>query len=451
MFIDEVKVTFIAGNGGSGIVSWRREKYIPKGGPFGGDGGDGGNIILTAVDNISTLSDFRNRKDIKAETGERGGTRDLHGKNGEDLVVNVPVGTIVSDAETGEFIYDLAYKNDSFILCKGGKGGFGNAHFVSSTRQAPNFAELGDTGERKIVKLELKLVADICLIGMPNAGKSTLIKTLTNVKPKIASYPFTTLVPNLGVMDHKGKSLVIEDVPGLIEGASEGKGLGTTFLKHIERTRVILHLLDCGELDKIVENYQVIRKELENFSKDLAKKEEVIILTKTDLLDKEMLEYLTKELNKKIKKKKIITLSSQGYVGIEQLKDFLIENFSQEEVDEKKEEKGKIRIYNLKDDIDPNYFKIIDKGNMIFEVKGERIEQIVRMTDVRYTDAIMRVFDVMEKMGIIKKINNIIEKKYKNDLRAHFFEVEGEIDENQITPKVIIAGKEFSLDKVLFM
>lgn len=451
MFIDEVKVTFIAWNWGSWIVSWRREKYIPKWGPFGWDGWDWWNIILTAVDNISTLSDFRNRKDIKAETWERWWTRDLHGKNWEDLVVNVPVWTIVSDAETWEFIYDLAYKNDSFILCKWWKWWFGNAHFVSSTRQAPNFAELWDTWERKIVKLELKLVADICLIGMPNAGKSTLIKTLTNVKPKIASYPFTTLVPNLWVMDHKGKSLVIEDVPGLIEWASEGKWLWTTFLKHIERTRVILHLLDCGELDKIVENYQVIRKELENFSKDLAKKEEVIILTKTDLLDKEMLEYLTKELNKKIKKKKIITLSSQWYVGIEQLKDFLIENFSQEEVDEKKEEKGKIRIYNLKDDIDPNYFKIIDKWNMIFEVKWERIEQIVRMTDVRYTDAIMRVFDVMEKMWIIKKINNIIEKKYKNDLRAHFFEVEGEIDENQITPKVIIAGKEFSLDKVLFM
>ena len=193
---------------------------------------------------MNTLSDFRHKNVLKAQNGEDGGTKEMHGAKGEDLVVKVPVGTIVTDAETGELIVDLTQEGETYPLCQGGRGGFGNAHFPSSVRQAPAFAEMGDIGEEKKVKLELKLVADIGIIGLPNAGKSTLIQSVTNVRPKIADYPFTTLVPNLGVMEHKGQNLILEDVPGLIPGASEGKGLGIQFLKHIERTHVLLHLLD---------------------------------------------------------------------------------------------------------------------------------------------------------------------------------------------------------------
>lgn len=224
----------------------------------------------------------------------------MHGHDAEDLIIEVPVGTIITNAETEELIYDLSTPWQGFVLCKGGRGGYGNAHFPSSVRQAPNFAEMGDVGEEHFVKLEMKLVADIALVGLPNAGKSTLIQSITNVRPKIAAYPFTTLIPNLGVMDYKGKSLVIEDIPGLIRGASNGKGLGIDFLKHIERTRVIIHLLDLTELDKIIENYNDIRHELEAFSPNLAKKEELIVLSKVDLLDNEMAEYIKKELIKNI-------------------------------------------------------------------------------------------------------------------------------------------------------
>jgi GTP-binding protein len=225
MFIDEAVVTFKAGKGGNGCVSWRREKYIPNGGPYGGDGGNGGDIVLFATENENTLSDFRHANIIRAENGQNGATKEMHGRSGDVRVVEVPVGTIVSDAETGKILFDLDIEGKSEKLCVGGRGGFGNAHFASSTRQAPKFAELGDEGENRRIKLELKLVADVGIIGLPNAGKSTFIQSVTSVRPKIADYPFTTLIPNLGVMEHKGRSLVLEDVPGLIPGASEGKGL----------------------------------------------------------------------------------------------------------------------------------------------------------------------------------------------------------------------------------
>lgn len=452
MFIDEVIVTFAAWKWWDWIVSWRREKYIPKWWPWGWDGWDGWNVILVASDNLNTLGDFRNKKVIKAQTWERWWTQDLHGKNWEDVIIKVPVGTVITDAFSWELIYDLSKKWESIVLCKWWKWWFWNSHFISSTRQAPNFAEQWDVWEEKTVKLELKLVADIWLVWFPNAGKSTLIKTLTNVKPKIAPYPFTTLIPNLWVMEHKWRNLVIEDVPGLIEWASDGKGLGVTFLKHIERTRIILHLLDCNELDKIVDNYKSIRKELEKFSKELAQKEEIIILTKTDLLDKEMLDYLIKEISKKLKWKKIFTISAAWYIWIPELKDFLVENFSTEkEIETKTDTKKSVKIYDLKNTDSPKDYKIVDNWDLTFRVTGERIEQIVRMTDYRYPEGIMRVYDVMEKMWILTKINSLVERKYKDQISKFYFEDEESEEGQNTTPKVLIGTQVFDLDKVMFM
>lgn len=314
MFIDEVKITIKAGKGGNGIVSWRREKCIPNGGPYGGDGGNGGSAYLRATSNMNTLSDFRHTNVLRAGNGEAGGTKEMHGAKGEDLIVKVPVGTIVTDAETGELIVDLSHEGETYPLCQGGRGGFGNAHFPSSVRQAPAFAEMGDIGEEKRVNLELKLVADIGIIGLPNAGKSTFIQSVTNVRPKIADYPFTTLIPNLGVMEHKGQNLILEDVPGLIPGASEGKGLGIQFLKHIERTHVLLHLLDMSQGEEaMLQNYQDIRAELEHFSESLGKKEEVIVFSKADIIDPDEITPISKRLAKHFKGKKCFTISAAGY------------------------------------------------------------------------------------------------------------------------------------------
>jgi len=412
MFIDEVSLTLKAGTGWNGVISWRREKYIPKGGPYGGDGWNGGDIILKATTHETTLVHFRHKKLIKGEDGERGGTALMHGKSAPDTILEVPVGTIVTDTEDWSIICDLSTAGETFTICEWGRGGFGNAHFPSSTRQAPNFAELGDTGDIKEVKLELKLVADIGLVGLPNAGKSTLIQSITNVKPKIAPYPFTTIIPNLGVMEWKGRSLVIEDVPGLIEWASEGKGLGFQFLKHIERCKIILHLLDASQdTEALIENYQTIRKELEAWSTDMGNKQEFIILTKADIIDPEQLEEMRKDFEKATKKKVLLTLSAGAYIRIEDLKDILIDEIPEnkrEEVpliedadgilqEQKIKEEKSIAYYNLKTQRDGKRCTITRREDGDFEIAGERIEEIARMTDTRYVDGVNRVYDVMEK------------------------------------------------------
>lgn len=257
----------------------------------------------------------------------------MHGASAEDTILEVPVGTIVTDAEDGSVICDLTKPGQEYTICEGGRGGFGNAHFPSSTRQAPNFAELGDTGEEKGVKMELKLVADVGLVGLPNAGKSTVIQSLTNVRPKIADYAFTTLVPNLGVMEWKDRSLVIEDVPGLIEGASEGKGLGFQFLKHIDRCRIIIHLLDATQGEEaIIENYRTIRRELENWSPEMMEKKELIILSKADIIDPEQLEEMRKNFETVTGKDITLTISAGAYIRIEELKDLLIEKIPPTEI-----------------------------------------------------------------------------------------------------------------------
>ena len=286
-FVDEARIRVHGGRGGNGCVSFRREKYVPRGGPDGGDGGKGGDILLEATERKHTLLDFRYRHLFRAPSGKHGQGKNRHGRSGEDLVIEVPVGTVIKDPGSGEVFADLAESGRRFIVAKGGSGGRGNARFVSSTHQVPRIAEEGQDGEERELILELKLIADVGLVGLPNAGKSTLISAVSAARPKIADYPFTTLVPNLGVVQFEDASpFVIADIPGLIEGAHEGAGLGTRFLKHIERTRILVHLIDSAQVpeeDPLIP-FRQVEHELASFSEDLPKKGRVIVLSKIDLV-----------------------------------------------------------------------------------------------------------------------------------------------------------------------
>jgi len=285
-FIDQVKVHIRAGDGGRGCVGFRREKYVPKGGPSGGDGGRGGHIIFLATGAINTLLDIKYQQLYAAEKGQHGMGSNMHGRNGKDLIIPVPLGTLIRDFETNEVLCDLTEENQEFLAAAGGRGGLGNTHFKSATRQAPRFAQPGEPGEERTLTLELKLLADVGLIGLPNAGKSTLISALSSARPKIADYPFTTLVPNLGVVKYaEYKSFVIADIPGLIEGAHAGTGLGFQFLRHVERTSVLLHLVDISEMAEgdPADNLEKINIELELFSPELIKKPQAVAGTKLDI------------------------------------------------------------------------------------------------------------------------------------------------------------------------
>lgn len=323
-FIDYSKIFVASGKGGKGCVSFRREKYVPRGGPDGGDGGKGGDVIIKASSQINTLLDFKYKREYHAKNGQNGMGKKMHGKNSDDLVIPVPAGTVIRDADSNEIITDLIKDGDYFIAAKGGRGGLGNSHFATSTKQVPMYAQPGENNEEKWLILELKLLADVGLIGFPNAGKSTLISVISSAKPKIADYPFTTLVPNLGVVKLKnGKSCVVADIPGLIEGAHTGAGLGVSFLRHIERTRIFLHLVDVSDMaDDAVARYLKIRKELGMYSSDLLLKPETVVATKLDSVTDEtrldMLENYCKTNNIDF-----IKISSVTGKGIKKLLNYL--------------------------------------------------------------------------------------------------------------------------------
>ena len=291
-FIDEAKIHIQSGNGGNGASSFRREKFIPRGGPDGGDGGRGGSVIFRCVKNLNTLIDFRFKQHFSAKNGQSGRGSNQNGLSGQDLILNVPIGTQIFNDETHELIYDLMHEGQEVTVAKGGRGGLGNSNFKSSTNRAPTYAQKGEEGQELWLRLQLKLLSDAGLLGMPNAGKSTFLSITTRAKPKIADYPFTTLKPQLGVVYVDENEFVIADIPGLIEGASEGRGLGDRFLKHIERCGVLLHLIDASNED-IINNYKIIRQELAGYDENLLNKYEVIAINKIDLIDK-------KQLNKKI-------------------------------------------------------------------------------------------------------------------------------------------------------
>lgn len=318
-FIDEAHIYVKAGNGGNGAISFRREKYIPKGGPDGGDGGNGGNIIMKCVANLNTLLDFKYTKEFIAENGENGHGANSHGKKGQDLVINVPIGTEVFFNDEEEASIDFTEVGQEILIAKGGNGGFGNAYFKSSINQAPRRANPGQEGEEFNLFLQLKILSDVGLIGLPNAGKSTFLSVVSKARPKIADYPFTTLEPQLGVVSIDDYNFVIADLPGLIEGASEGRGLGDRFLKHSERCSVLLHLIDSTSKD-VANTYNIIRKELKQYSQNLFEKQEVIALTKCDSLTEDELVIKKKELQKVARKNsKIFVISSVARLGLTEI------------------------------------------------------------------------------------------------------------------------------------
>ena len=409
MFVDKAQVSIKAGNGGNGVVSFRHEIYVDKGGPDGGDGGQGGNVIFRATRNENTLARFRFNRLIKAEDGQNGSKSRKRGRSGQNLVVNVPVGTVVI-SEEGVELADLTEDQQEAIIAKGGDGGYGNAHFTSSTRQSPKIAEKGEPGQEIEANLELKVIADVGLVGLPNAGKSTFLSVVSNARPEIANYPFTTLTPNLGVVDlGRDTSLVIADIPGLIEGASQGKGLGDQFLRHVSRCQVLLHLIDSTSED-IAKDYQVIRQELANYSSELAAKPEVIALTKIDLIDSEILEMQKASLEALGVDKTILGISSTAHILTKEL---LAEVFAIV-----KSEKQKIQAEQTKEDVtndgvlrvtlkpDHNAWKVTIKPNFVL-VTGNKIEKFARRTDFDNEYGISRLRDIMKKMGIIRELERL--------------------------------------------
>lgn len=322
MFIDYAEIEVKAGDGGNGAVAFRREKYVPKGGPSGGNGGNGGSVYLIADENLSTLLDFRYKRKYIAGKGQPGGSSLKDGKNGDDVIIKVPVGTIVKDAETGKILFDLTQNGHKVLIAKGGKGGKGNSNFATPTRRTPRFAEPGKPGEEKRIILELKLIADVGLVGFPNAGKSTLISTISAAKPKIADYPFTTLEPVLGIVQYKDfRSFTVADIPGIIEGAHQGKGLGIKFLRHIERTKILLFLIDITS-DDYQRDFNILYNELKKYSRKLVEKKILVALSKADLLSEFELKKMKKVKFKKVDEPAMIISAVSGY-DIEKLIDTL--------------------------------------------------------------------------------------------------------------------------------
>lgn len=404
MFVDKVLVSIKAGDGGNGVVSFRTEKFVDKGGPDGGDGGNGGDVVFVASRNQNTLAAFRFQKEIKAEPGKAGFSRKKHGKAGKDLEVAVPVGTVVIDNQ-GVVLADLAHDGDRAIVAKGGRGGFGNAHFVSSIRQAPRIAEKGEPGQELDATLELKMIADVGLVGLPNAGKSTLLSVISNARPEIANYPFTTLKPNLGMVDvDKDNSLLFADIPGLIEGASEGKGLGDDFLRHVERTAVLVHLIDIYN-DSVAEAYQTIQSELKAYKVDLTKRPQIVALTKIDGIDEDIIADRMTELKEVVPKKtELFAISAPSHTNIREML-FAINKKVQAERKKKAAKEPETETVPVLRLSEGDSWKITKIPNGGFRVTGRKIEKFAARTDFNNEEGILRIRDIMKKMGIMNKLN----------------------------------------------
>lgn len=409
MFIDIAKVTVQAGKGGDGAVSFRHEIYVDKGGPDGGDGGRGGDVIFLASEQLNTLLKFRYQPRLIASDGVNGSKRKMAGRSGEDLVVKVPVGTVVK--RDGAVIADLVSPEQKVVVAKGGDGGFGNAHFKSSTRQTPRMAELGEPGELFEAELELKLLADVGLIGFPNAGKSTFLSVVSNARPEIANYEFTTLTPNLGVADVDDGSILIADIPGLIEGASEGRGLGDQFLRHVERTAVLLHMIDAYS-DDPAEKYLAIRRELEKYSKDLTKRPEIVALTKCEGLDDEIIAMQATALQNVTGGAQVVAISSQTHHNIKELLRLLrqeVEDYRQREAKVVETSGDDVPVISLGegestddwsverlDDVENEDGEVV----RVFKVTGKKIEKFARRTNFDQFEAVNRLRDIMKRLGI---------------------------------------------------
>ena len=394
-FIDKVKLKLKAGNGGNGIVAFKREKYNPLGGPSGGDGGNGGSIIFKVDTNKSTLLDLRFSKMIRAQDGENGKSNNMYGASRDDVIVKVPLGTIVKDLDLDEVIADLNTLDSEEVICQGGKGGRGNFHFKSSRNNAPDHATLGTPGEERNVLVELKLLADVGLVGLPSVGKSTLLSVVSNARPEIADYPFTTLKPQLGMVKVGDSSFVMADLPGLIEGASEGKGLGHEFLKHIERCRLIIHVLDMGREDPL-NDYEVINEELKRYPGNLSERPQIVVANKMDLDNApENLERF-KKAYPDVEIFETTTLINEGLSPVlYKAKDMLKELPQLPLYDPNKADKKVVYKYE-----EPEQFKIFNEGNGVWRVEGEKIERLFRNTNFKDDDSILRFSRALSKMKL---------------------------------------------------
>ncbi|MFY9227975.1 MAG: GTPase ObgE [Candidatus Microsaccharimonas sp.] len=403
MFVDTAKVFIQAGRGGDGSVSFRHEIYVDKGGPDGGDGGKGGDVIFVATGGLNTLLDFRYKPELKGEPAQAGSKRDRHGRSGEPAYIKVPVGTIVK--RDGRVIADLTEDGQEVIIARGGDGGFGNAHFKSSVRQTPRIAEKGEPGDTFEAELELKLLADVGLVGFPNAGKSTFLSVVSNARPEIADYAFTTLSPNLGVADIDNTSLLIADIPGLIEGASEGKGLGDAFLRHVERTAVLLHMIDAYT-DDVVKAYQTIRTELASYNTVLIDRPEIIALTKIEGLDDEIVQMQIDALKAVAPDRTILAFSSQAHKGLTEVLRALRTTVDEAraKVDaENEEDTSALPIISLSADqvaLAWDVKKTEENGTTVYVVTGSKIEKFARRTRFETREGINRLRDIMMRMGI---------------------------------------------------
>ncbi len=395
MFLDKAKIKILSGKGGNGIVAWRREKYVDKGGPAGGNGGKGGDIYITATEDLTTLMDFRFQSVFKAENGENGYIKTQHGKCGKDLIIKVPVGTIIKDSATDKIIADLDEDGKTFLAAKGGRGGRGNACFATAQKRAPQFCEPGESGIERTLELELKLIADVGLLGMPNAGKSTLISVISSAKPKIADYPFTTLVPHLGVVKKdSGDGYVIADIPGLIEGASEGIGLGHEFLRHVERCRFLIHIVDLTQNDPI-KNYKIINEELKKHSERLSSTYQVIALNKIDAIDEELQKKYFNEFKKMSNDVFLISAATQ-----ENLSEFM--HFISQKVDEIPKPIMEIEVEEDDGacDNDDSSYSVYKVDKHLYVVEGGKIFRLANVTDGRNTEQLYRFQNILKSMGV---------------------------------------------------
>ena len=405
MFTDYTKIVIKSGDGGNGAITFRREKYVAAGGPDGGDGGNGGNVYFQVDKDKNTLIDFRYNKKFKAKNGENGSGSNCNGKYGEDLYIKVPIGTVVKDAETGKVIADLSEPQQKELILKGGRGGRGNSHFATATRQVPRFAEDGEKGEEKELILELKLLADVGLLGFPNVGKSTFLSVVTDARPKIANYHFTTLEPNLGVVKTKGgDGFVIADIPGIIEGASEGVGLGIQFLRHVERTRLLLHFLDVSgqEGRNPVEDFYTINKELVKYSEKLSKRKQIIVANKIDVMQDENILQEVENLAKK-ENLKMFKISAATKEGVEELIDYVNKELKTIPKEDLIEIEEKV-VYTLEDKKDEWEIKI---ENGIFKVTGKAVERLMGRINIEDNESMYYLQKCLKNMGIEDKLKEM--------------------------------------------